>query len=168
MHHGHIGTIKFASSIVKQLIIAVGSADKSHETRNPFTAGERIEMIKDSLDNDYEIDMKKILIIPVPDLGVHALWTRQIELLTPRFEAVFSNDPLTNILFRERGIKLIEPTLYRRSLLSATEIRSRIAKGKNWENLVTPQTIKVIQEVDGISRIRTIYAKKEGQSHLTS
>ena len=165
LHLGHLSTIKFALRSVEQLTIVVGSADKSHETRNPFTAGERIEMIKDSLDNDNEIDMKNVLIIPVPDLGVHALWTRQIELLTPRFEAVFSNDPLTNILFRERGIKLIEPTLYRRKLLSATEIRSRIVKGKNWEKLVTPQTLEVIQEVDGISRIRTICVKKAGQSH---
>jgi nicotinamide-nucleotide adenylyltransferase len=144
----------------------VGSADKSHEMRNPFTAGERIEMIKDSLDNDNEINIKNILIIPVPDIGVHALWTKQIELLIPRFEIVFSNDPLTNILFRERGIKLIEPRLYKRELLSSTEIRSRIVKGKNWKKLVTPETLEVIQDVDGIRRIKTVSAGKADASHV--
>ena len=158
LHLGHITTIKFALKSVDQLTIVVGSADKSHEARNPFTAGERIEMIKDSLDNDSEIDIRKILIIPVPDLGVHALWTKQIELVTPRFEAVFSNDPLTNILFKERGIRLIEPHLSHRKLLSATEIRSRIVKGKSWQKFVTPQTVKVIQDVDGIRRIKTLFA----------
>ncbi|MDQ4012273.1 MAG: adenylyltransferase/cytidyltransferase family protein, partial [Thermoproteota archaeon] len=59
MHLGHITTIKFALKAVEQLTIVVGSADKSHEERNPFTAGERIEMIKDSLDNDSEIDISK-------------------------------------------------------------------------------------------------------------
>ncbi|HEU4447223.1 MAG TPA: nicotinamide-nucleotide adenylyltransferase [Nitrososphaeraceae archaeon] len=160
LHLGHITTIKFALKSVDQLTIVVGSADKSHEARNPFTAGERIEMIKDSLDNDCEIDIRKILIIPVPDLGVHALWTKQIELVTPRFEAVFSNDPLTNILFKERGIRLIEPHLSHRKLLSATEIRSRIVKGKSWQKFVTPQTVKVIQDVGGIRRIKTLFASK--------
>ena len=160
LHLGHITTIKFALKSVEQLTIVVGSSDKSHEARNPFTAGERIEMIKDSLDNDGEIDIRKILIIPVPDLGVHALWTKQIELLTPRFQAVFSNDPLTNILFKERGVRLIEPHLSHRKLLSATEIRSRIVRGKTWEKLVTPQTVKVIQDVDGIRRIKTLFARK--------
>ena len=93
-------------------------------------------------------------------MGVHALWTKQIELLTPRFEAVFSNDPLTNILFKERGVRLIEPPLSHRKLLSATEIRARIVRGKTWEKLVTPQTVKVIQDVDGIRRIKTLFARK--------
>lgn len=168
LHLGHLATIKFASKSVEQLTIVVGSADKSHEMRNPFTAGERIEMIKDSLDNDNEINIKNILIIPVPDIGVHALWTKHIELLIPRFEIVFSNDPLTNILFRERGIKLIEPRLYKRELLSSTEIRSRIVKGKNWKKLVTPETLEVIQDVDGIRRIKTVSAGKADISHVLS
>ena len=168
LHLGHLATIKFASKSVEQLTIVVGSADKSHEMRNPFTAGERIEMIKDSLDNDNEINVNNILIIPVPDIGVHALWTKQIELLIPRFEIVFSNDPLTNILFRERGTKLIEPHLYKRELFSATEIRSRIVKGGNWKKLVTPATLKVIQDVNGTIRIKTVFARKANASHITS
>ena len=72
-HLGHLATIKFALKSVEQLVIVVGSADKSHELRNPFTAGERIEMIKSSLDTDNEIEISRIFIIPVPDINVHAL-----------------------------------------------------------------------------------------------
>ena len=163
-HLGHLATIKFALKSVEQLIIVIGSADKSHEKRNPFTAGERIEMIKDSLDGDNEIDVSRILMIPVPDTGVHALWTSQINLLVPRYKIVFSNDPFTMILFRETGTKVIEPQLYKRQLFSATEIRSRIVKNSSWEKLVTPETSQVIKDVGGITRIKAVFAQKTGHT----
>ena len=76
-HLGHIATIKFALEKVEELVIVIGSAQISHEMRNPFTAGERIQMIKDSLDADLGIDIKRILMIPVPDVNSHSLWTYQ-------------------------------------------------------------------------------------------
>ncbi|MFL6479721.1 MAG: adenylyltransferase/cytidyltransferase family protein, partial [Nitrososphaera sp.] len=71
-HKGHLATVKFALERVDQLVIVIGSAQKSHELRNPFTAGERIRMIKESLDEDGEADTRRILIIPVPDIDVHS------------------------------------------------------------------------------------------------
>ncbi|HXP52368.1 MAG TPA: nicotinamide-nucleotide adenylyltransferase, partial [Bacteroidia bacterium] len=58
--------IKFALEKVEELVIVIGSAQISHEMRNPFTAGERIQMIKDSLDADLGADIKRIMMIPVP------------------------------------------------------------------------------------------------------
>ena len=160
---GHLASIKFALKSVEQLIIVIGSADKSHEMRNPFTAGERIEMIKNSLDSDNETDISRILMIPVT--GVHALWTSHINLLVPRYKIVFSNDPLTMILFRETGTKVIEPQLYKRELFSATEIRSRIVKNSSWKKLVTLETLQVIKEVGGITRIKAVFAQKTEASN---
>ncbi len=60
-HLGHVATIKFALEKVEELVIVIGSAQLSHEFRNPFTAGERIQMIKDSLDAELGIDIKRIL-----------------------------------------------------------------------------------------------------------
>ncbi|MCL4518781.1 MAG: adenylyltransferase/cytidyltransferase family protein, partial [Thaumarchaeota archaeon] len=48
-HLGHLSTVKFALKHVKQLYILVGSSQKSHELKNPFTAGERILMIRNAL-----------------------------------------------------------------------------------------------------------------------
>ena len=73
-HLGHLATVKYA--LRSYVIIVIGSAQKSHEPRNPFTAGERIEMIRDSLQADKEISIDKILLIPVPDIEIHGLWTR--------------------------------------------------------------------------------------------
>jgi nicotinamide-nucleotide adenylyltransferase len=165
-HLGHLATIKFALKSVEQLVIVVGSADRSHELRNPFTAGERIEMIISSFDADNEIEISRIFIIPVPDTNVHALWASQINLLVPRYEIVFSNDPLTSILFSERGIRVVRAQLHNRRLFSATEIRSRIVKDESWKRLVTKGTLKVIEEVEGIKRIKALSTSKTKDSHF--
>lgn len=158
-HLGHLIAIKFALRNVEEIIVTIGSAEKSHEIRNPFSAGERIQMIKDSLDADPEIDIRKILLIPVIDVNVHSLWTYHVDTLVPHYEAVFTNDPFTHLLFRERGIKIIEPLLFERTRLSATEVRFRMAKDKNWKKLVTRQTAEVIECIHGIERVKAIFEK---------
>ncbi|MDQ3868240.1 MAG: nicotinamide-nucleotide adenylyltransferase [Thermoproteota archaeon] len=158
-HLGHLATVKFALSRVEEIIIVIGSAQTSHEIRNPFTAGERIQMIKDSLLAESGVDMKRILLIPVSDIYMHALWTHQVDILVPKYNVVFTNDILTSLLFRQREIEVVEPSLYRRKELSATEIRSRMAKDKDWKQLVTFQTAKVVEEIHGVERIKAIFAK---------
>ena len=157
LHLGHLATIKYAQRSVQELIIVIGSAQKSHESKNPFTAGERIEMIRDSLLADREINMDKIFLIPVPDIDIHSLWTHQVDLLIPRYNVIFTNDIFTRQLYIERGITVIEPAMYRREELSATEVRTRIANGQEWKQLVTHQTAKIIEEIGGIERIKQLY-----------
>ena len=165
-HKGHLAAAKFALSRVNQLVIVVGSAQKSHEPKNPFTAGERIMMIKESLDADSEADVRRILIIPVPDSDVHSLWTHQVNMLVPKYDVVFANDLFTLMLFREQGIKAIEAPLYRREEMRATEIRKRMAAEENWEDLVPKPVSKVIKEIKGVERVRTI-SQRDMQRHIT-
>ncbi len=155
-HKGHLATVKFALGMVDQLVIVVGSAQKSHEPKNPFTAGERIRMIKESLDADGEADVRRILIIPVPDIDVHSLWTHQVDMLVPKYDVVFANDLFTLMLFREQGVKSIEAPLYMRDKMAATEIRKRMVTEENWEDLVPEPVSKVIDEIKGIDRIKAI------------
>jgi nicotinamide-nucleotide adenylyltransferase len=164
-HLGHIATIKFALEKVEELVIIIGSAQISHEMRNPFTAGERIQMIKDSLDAEQGIDIKRILMIPVPDVSFHPLWTYQLDIMVPKYQLVFSNDFFTRLLYKERGIEVIQPGLYRRNELSGTEIRSRMALGRDWKELVTPQTAKFVDDIHGIERIKAIFMKHSESSH---
>jgi nicotinamide-nucleotide adenylyltransferase len=154
-HKGHLATVKFALGKVDQLVVVVGSAQKSHEPRNPFTAGERIRMIKESLDSD-KVDAGRILIIPVPDVDVHSLWTRQVDMLVPKYDVVFANDPFTLMLFRERGVKTVEAPLVDRSEMQATEIRRKIAAGEKWESLVPAPVARIIKEISGIERVKAI------------
>jgi nicotinamide-nucleotide adenylyltransferase len=165
-HKGHLATVKFALEKVEQLVIVVGSAQKSHEPRNPFTAGERIRMIKESLDSDGETDVRRILIIPVPDTDVHALWTHQVDMLVPKYDVVFANDLFTLMLFQEKGIKALEAPLYRRDEMKATEIRKRMIAEEIWEDLVPIPVSKVIKEINGVERIKAL-SRRDAASHTT-
>jgi len=165
-HKGHLATVKFALEKVEQLVIVVGSAQKSHEPRNPFTAGERIRMIKESIDVDGGTDVRRILIIPVPDTDVHSLWTHQVDMLVPKYDIVFANDLFTLMLFHEKGIKTIEAPLYRRDEMRATEIRKRMVEEKVWEDLVPIPVSKVIKEINGLERVKAL-SRRDMPSHVT-
>ncbi|HEX2558356.1 MAG TPA: nicotinamide-nucleotide adenylyltransferase [Nitrososphaera sp.] len=158
-HKGHLATVKFALGRVDLLVIVVGSAQKSHEPRNPFTAGERIRMVKEALDADSGIDIRRILIIPVPDVDVHSMWTRQVDMLVPEYKVVFANDPFTLLLFRERGVETVEAPLYRREEMSATEVRRRMASGEKWQELVPLPVAEAIKEIRGVERVKSIAEK---------
>jgi nicotinamide-nucleotide adenylyltransferase len=154
-HKGHLATVKFALGKVDQLVIVVGSAQKSNEPRNPFTAGERVSMIKQSLDSE-KVEAGRILIIPVPDVDVHSLWIRQVDMLVPKYDVVFANDSFTLMLFRERGVKTVEAPLVDRNEMQATEVRKKMAMGEEWESLVPAAVARIIKEINGVERIKTI------------
>ena len=145
-HYGHLATVKLALENVKLLYIIVGSSQKSHESRNPFTAGERIMMIRSALMEE-KIDPSRYLILPIPDAIGHAIWTAFIDQVVPRYEVVYSNDSLTLQLFREKGVEAIEPPLFRRPKYSATQVRKRIMDGGDWKSLVPPSVAKMIEEI---------------------
>ncbi|MGI0078629.1 MAG: nicotinamide-nucleotide adenylyltransferase [Nitrososphaerales archaeon] len=141
-HYGHLSTVKFAMKRVKQLYILVGSSQKSHEPSNPFTAGERILMIRNAL-IDEQINPSHFLIIPVPDAIGHSVWTAFIDQVVPHYDVVFSNDTLTLQLFKERNIETVQPPLYERKNYSATEVRRRITFHEDWRLLV-PRAVQVV------------------------
>ncbi len=155
-HLGHIAAIKFALTNVDELIIVIGSSQASYDKQNPFTAGERLSMIKDSLNANTLIDCKKTLIVPVPDTNVHSTWTHTVDMLVPKYNVVFTNNAFTGYLFIQRNIPVTEPKLLNRDDLSGTEIRRRMLKNIKWTHLVTEQTQLVIQKINGVERVKKI------------
>jgi nicotinamide-nucleotide adenylyltransferase len=153
---GHIAAIKFALTNVDELIIVIGSSQASYDQQNPFTAGERLSMIKDSLNADTLINCKKTLIVPVPDTNVHSTWTHSVDMLVPKYDVVFTNNAFTGYLFIQRNIPVTEPKLLNRNDLSGTEIRRRMLKNIKWTHLVTEQTQIVIQKINGVERVKKI------------
>ncbi|MFQ6105705.1 MAG: nicotinamide-nucleotide adenylyltransferase [Candidatus Hydrothermarchaeaceae archaeon] len=153
-HNGHVYVIREILREVEELIICIGSAQKSHTLENPFTAGERIMMVSKSL---FENGVRKnCYIIPIQDVDNNALWVSQVRSLTPPFGRVYSGNALVKRLFGEIGIPVESPPLYNRKEYSGTEIRKRILKGKQWKNLVPKAVVDVITEVDGVKRIKDL------------
>lgn len=160
-HLGHLSAVKNSSKDVDELIIAIGSSQRSHEFRNPFTAGERIEMIRETLIAEEKIDEDRIMLIPVPDTNIHHLWTYQMDLLVPRYDRIYTNDPFTKYLFTERGVDVIEPRLHRRRDFSATKVRRRMVTDGDWQSLVSPKTAEFITKINGVKRIKSLFQQRD-------
>ena len=104
-HLGHLEAVRYALKRVDYLYVVVGSAQRSHERDNPFTAGERITMIKEALDAN-GIDPSKWMAIPIADADSHSLWVSSVVSMVPKFDIVFTNDALTFLLFKEEGMEV--------------------------------------------------------------
>jgi nicotinamide-nucleotide adenylyltransferase len=154
-HKGHLEVIKKIVKEVDELIIIVGSSQYSHKLDNPFTAGERITMIREALEEE-EIQLSRIWIIPVPDVHQHALWVSQIVGYSPKFDVVYANEPLTSRLFKEAGFTVEAVPFIKREVYLATEIRKRMLAGENWNKLVPNSVAKFIKEINGDTRLREL------------
>jgi nicotinamide-nucleotide adenylyltransferase len=154
-HLGHLQCVLYVLKKLPQIIIAIGSAQFSHTLHNPFTAGERVTMIRLALD-EAKIDASKYYLIPVRDLRIHDLWVSHLISQTPRFEVVFSNEPITSRLFKEAGFRVEPIPYYDRETYSSTEIRERVLQGEDWEKLVPSSIAAYIKAVFGDERLREL------------
>ena len=159
VHKGHVEVIKWALERVDELIIVIGSAQESHTLENPFTAGERMLMIKEAL-KEIGVDFSKVYIVPIPDIQVNSIWVSYLRSLLPPFSIGISRNPLVVRLFREAGLKVLEPPVYSRDEYSGTRIRELMLKGESWEQYVPRSVANIIKSLDGVSRLREI-AKRE-------
>jgi nicotinamide-nucleotide adenylyltransferase len=150
---GHHSSIRGIASEVDELVIGVGSAQVSHEIDDPFTAGERYLMISMSLKED---GILNYYIIPIIDVNRNAIWVSHVESLIPHVDVVFTNNPLIERLFKERGYEIRRPPLYDGDKYSGREIRRRMMNDEDWKDLVPMAVVDVINEIDGIRRMLDI------------
>ena len=154
-HLGHLKAIQGVLKEVEELAIVIGSAQYSHNVSNPFTAGERLVMTCRAL-RAAGVDSSRVWIVPVPDVHLHMLWVAALEGYTPRFNVVYSNEPLTCRLFTEAGYKVKSVRFYERKVYASTLIREKMLKDKSWTTLVPETVAKFIIEIDGVNRLRDL------------
>jgi nicotinamide-nucleotide adenylyltransferase len=154
-HLGHLNAIKYALKQVDELVIVIGSAQYSHNANNPFTAGERLVMIRRALLED-KVDISKLWIVPVPDVHLHMLWVSAVEGYTPKFTVLYSNEPLTSRLFMEAGYKVKSITRFERKVYMSTVVREKMLKDDSWRELVPKGVGEFILEIDGVNRLRDL------------
>ena len=152
-HLGHVEAVNFALSKVEQLYIGIGSSNKSHQPRNPFTAEERNQMIMSSLD---ENTLKKVSIYDIPDVDDHSKWTQSIDKIIPKYDIIFTNDEFTKTLFEKREMNVVPVELKDREKFSGTNIRELIADDKNWQDLVPQGTRKVLDNLNAKERLKNL------------
>ena len=159
VHNGHMQVINTILEEVDELIIGIGSAQLSHEQKDPFTAGERIVMMSQAL-ADANVNPSRYYIIPMQDINFNAIWVSHVKMLTPPFSIVYSGNSLVKQLFKEEGFEVRQPPLYDRLHLSGTEVRNRILNDENWQELVPNATVEVMSEINGIERMKNLSIKE--------
>lgn len=159
IHKGHIQVIKKILEEVDEIIICIGSAQLSHELKDPFTAGERVVMVTQALAEE-NINPSRYYIIPLEDINYNAIWAAHVKLMTPPFSIVYSGNPLVKQLFEEEGYDVRNPPLYDRLHLSGSEVRRRILNNENWQELVADSTIEIMKEIKGVERLKNLSVKE--------
>ena len=154
-HLGHLEAIRIVLENVDELVIVIGSAQYSHNSNNPFTAGERLVMVRHALE-EAGVDYSRLWIVPVPDVHLHMLWVSALEGYTPKFNVVFSNEPLTRRLFMEKGYKVENIRFIERKDYNSTLVREKMLKDASWTTLVPKSVADFITEIDGVNRLRDL------------
>ncbi len=159
-HLGHLEIVKEIVEVEDEIIIAIGSAQQSHTKKNPFTAGERLLMIRNSLIQE-GIDLQKAFLVPIPDIFRNPVWVSHVQSLCPDFSVVYTNNSLLRRLFSEARIQVKSPNLIKRTVYKGSYIRLLMTNGDKWAHLVPSSVSKIIDKIEGVKRIREINHKSD-------
>lgn len=153
-HEGHLHAVRGLAAKHDEFVVGIGSANVSHTPTNPFTGGERVEMVHGAL---RDAGIKNVVIVPIPDVGRNSVWVAHVVSLVPRFQVAYTNNPLPARLFREAGFDVQPVPFHERERFEATRIREAIARDeRGWQHLMPSAVARVILEVDGPERIRDL------------
>jgi nicotinamide-nucleotide adenylyltransferase len=152
-HNGHKTFIQKIAEEVDELVIGIGSAQMSHTVRHPFTAGERVLMIA----RDLVCLEIPVYIIPLEDVKRNSLWVSHVVSMCPPFNMVYTSNPLISQLFQEAGRTVVCPSgRCPHKVLSSEKWCSTVMTGDDWTSYVPLETVRVIEEISGVQRIRFI------------
>lgn len=158
-HLGHLSVIKKAVAENDRLIISIGSAEQNFRPANPFTAGERFQMIEAAL-IEAKIPLDKISIIPVRNINNYALWPRHVEMLLPPFRKIYTGSDTVKKLFENENANRKNPyeiiNISMDLKISSTQIRDLMLTGGKWEILVPPAVAEFMTKITGQGRLKAV------------
>jgi len=168
-HNGHLSVVRSllgkqngGRALFDEVILVVGSAEESTSFDNPFTAGERIEMIRSCFSenqSDHVNELPRIVVVPIRDINNNSLWVSHVISHVPKFKTVYSNNWLVKYLFSRAnaGINVSKITFFDRKNCEGKKIRKMMASGKNqWKKYVPKQVADFIESIGGVERMANI------------
>jgi nicotinamide-nucleotide adenylyltransferase len=76
--------------------------------------------------------------------------------MVPRFDVVYSNNPLVIQLMTEAGIDIRRSPMYQREQYSGTVIRKLMRENGEWSLLVPDSVAAFIREIGGVERLNAV------------
>lgn len=160
LHYGHLNVIKYCYEKSDEVVVVVGMASQSHTPENPFTAGERIEMLRETI-KWAGLPLEKLVTVTLPTLEVSKVAVHYVKLYSPPFSYVVTLNPIIQRVFIEEGYKVIQPPIIQRENYRGTIIRRLMAENNpEWRKLVPPPVAEIIDRIDGVNRVRMLLKEK--------
>ncbi len=154
----HLGHLELAKQILEhcdEVIIAITSSQFNYLEKDPFTAGERIEMVHNSI-KESNLDLSRCIILSLENQFNIATWSSYIKSNLPHFDKVYSGNDYVKMLLADSNIEVITPEFLERQKFSATKIRSMIISNEEWEQLVPNAVSEFIKKINGVNRLKII------------
>lgn len=160
-HRGHLRAIDYCLSKVDNLWIGVGSANQTPTQENPFTAEERMYMIRISLGTRKD----RCKIIKLDDKDNNEEWVSNIDdeinshfaTISNHYDKVFSGNPFTISVFEQAGKEVEEFDLFDRDNHSGTNVRQLIKDcDHKWENLVPMNVREYLIQIGASKRLQKL------------
>ena len=153
-HLGHLSLAEQILSECEELVVAIGSPEANFSFNDPFTAGERITMVHETLKNR-GLRMSNCYVLPVPNSNNNYTWFENIRSIIPKVKTVYSGNQFVQLLL-PKDVKIKSPTFVRYKMFNGTRIRNLIVRNGNWQNLVPKPVALFINEINGVSRIKKL------------
>lgn len=157
-HLGHLNMVGQALSVYDEAIVAVASAQYNYLPRDPFTAGERVEMIRRALASEGpDGALSRCIVLPIDDRPDNAAWAAHLRSALPPFGAVLSGNPYVALLLSGAGARVDRPRMVERSRYVGSGIRGMMARGDaSWERLVPRAVAEYVKEIGGAERVAAV------------
>ena len=154
-HLGHLELVKQILNECDEVIIAITSAQFNYLEKDPFTTGERTEMIHDSL-KEHKIDLSRCFVMGVENQFNISTWAAYLRAALPKFDRVYSGNEYVSMLLEDSQIKVVKPKFFNVGDYNATRIRSMIISGQDWHRYVPKSVTDIIQRINGENRLKVI------------
>jgi nicotinamide-nucleotide adenylyltransferase len=153
-HNGHYEAIRRLLKKYKEVVVVIGSSEDSFSRDNPYTCGERIDMIRSCFGPK---ELSKLVIVPVPDVNDNTVWVDHVLAHIPQVNEVYSNNPLVRMLFSKHGVLVRSTEPHERDRNEGSSIRKLMCEGdKAWMKHVPKKAVEYLSSIDAEKRMKKI------------
>lgn len=149
LHKGHLHAIKKILEKYESVLIAIGSSNASRQRSNPFSFGERKEMLTIVLKKENLLASCET--VGIPDTGDDKKWAEEIERYD--FDVVVTGNEWTKKCL-EKDYEIIPPDFLEPEKYNATRIRNIIRLRGNWDFLVPDEIYDFVKKKLGSGEVK--------------
>ena len=134
LHKGHLAALEWIGKHSRKVIVVIGSSQEKKTLKNPFSARERLSMMRAVLATGKLA--QKCRVFMLQDIPNDYEWVSYLDAHVPEYDVCYSNNPLVLRLMRRSGKKVERVPLVARAKYRGEKVRERLREGKEWKSRV--------------------------------